>query len=67
MQVELKNGETYNGHLVNCDVIIVIFRLFKLNFKNKFLWKKKKVYMLACKIYNNKITTRIKANQCKLK
>jgi len=35
MQVELKNGETYNGHLVNCDVNIYILlkniELFLLN------------------------------------
>jgi len=40
MQVELKNGETYNGHLVNCDVNIYKYILKKKKKKKK---KKKRL------------------------
>jgi U6 snRNA-associated Sm-like protein LSm4 len=45
--VELKNGETFNGHLVNCDnfMNITLREVYQTNAEADRFWKLKEVYI----------------------
>ncbi|KAG8959190.1 RNA processing protein [Tulasnella sp. 419] len=47
MQVELKNGETFNGHLVNCDTFmnITIREVYQTSAEGDRFWKMKECYI----------------------
>ncbi|KAG9001885.1 RNA processing protein [Tulasnella sp. 427] len=47
MLVELKNGETYNGHLVNCDnfMNITLREVYQTSPEGDRFWKLKEVYV----------------------
>ena len=45
--VELKNGETFNGHLVNCDnfMNITLREVYQTNAEGDRFWKLKECYI----------------------
>jgi U6 snRNA-associated Sm-like protein LSm4 len=45
--VELKNGETFNGHLVNCDnfMNITLREVYQTNADGDRFWKVKECYI----------------------
>ena len=45
--VELKNGETFNGHLVNCDnfMNITLREVYQTNSEGDRFWKVKECYI----------------------
>ena len=45
--VELKNGETFNGHLVNCDnfMNITLREVYQTNADGDVFWKLKECYI----------------------
>ena len=45
--VELKNGETFNGHLVNCDnfMNITLREVYQTNAEGDRFWKVKECYI----------------------
>ncbi|KAG8913468.1 RNA processing protein [Tulasnella sp. 417] len=47
MLVELKNGETFNGHLVNCDnfMNITLREVYQTSAEGDRFWKVKEVYI----------------------
>ncbi|EED85290.1 predicted protein, partial [Postia placenta Mad-698-R] len=47
MLVELKNGETFNGHLVNCDnfMNITLREVYQTNADGDRFWKLKECYI----------------------
>ncbi|KAL1756684.1 hypothetical protein FB107DRAFT_210826, partial [Schizophyllum commune] len=47
MLVELKNGETFNGHLVNCDnfMNITLREVYQTNADGDVFWKLKECYI----------------------
>ncbi|THU75699.1 Sm-like ribonucleo protein, partial [Dendrothele bispora CBS 962.96] len=47
MLVELKNGETFNGHLVNCDnfMNITLREVYQTNPEGDRFWKLKECYI----------------------
>ncbi|KAF8733291.1 hypothetical protein AX14_003933 [Amanita brunnescens Koide BX004] len=47
MLVELKNGETFNGHLVNCDnfMNITLREVYQTNADGDRFWKLKECYL----------------------
>ncbi|KAI0785796.1 hypothetical protein C8Q75DRAFT_794456 [Abortiporus biennis] len=47
MLVELKNGETFNGHLVNCDnfMNITLREVYQTNAEGDRFWKLKECYI----------------------
>ncbi|KAJ6631494.1 hypothetical protein B0H10DRAFT_2159781 [Mycena sp. CBHHK59/15] len=47
MLVELKNGETFNGHLVNCDnfMNITLREVYQTNTEGDRFWKLKECYI----------------------
>ncbi|KAF8979580.1 hypothetical protein BDQ17DRAFT_1381577 [Cyathus striatus] len=47
MLVELKNGETFNGHLVNCDnfMNITLREVYQTNAEGERFWKLKECYI----------------------
>ncbi|KIP08994.1 hypothetical protein PHLGIDRAFT_350164 [Phlebiopsis gigantea 11061_1 CR5-6] len=47
MLVELKNGETFNGHLVNCDnfMNITLREVYQTNAEGDKFWKLKECYI----------------------
>ncbi|KAI0732488.1 hypothetical protein C8Q72DRAFT_774172, partial [Fomitopsis betulina] len=47
MLVELKNGETFNGHLVNCDnfMNITLREVYQTNAEGDRFWKVKECYI----------------------
>ncbi|KIY53051.1 Sm-like ribonucleo protein, partial [Fistulina hepatica ATCC 64428] len=52
MLIELKNGETFNGHLVNCDnfMNITLREVYQTNAEGDRFWKLKECYVRGSSI-----------------
>ena len=53
--VELKNGETFNGHLVNCDnfMNITLREVYQTSAEGDKFWKLKECYIRGSTVRSN--------------
>ena len=57
--VELKNGETFNGHLVNCDnfMNITLREVYQTNSDGDRFWKLKECYIRGSTVRHSSIVS----------